>query len=94
MYAVCVPTPVRGSVAGEFEAVLENKRDPDRVPLLCGVKATLKDMLCPDAIVTGNEAPVKTNWELLLEGEETVTLAPVALTVIGKVSVVPTGTVL
>jgi hypothetical protein len=91
---VTVPTPVRDSLSCESEAVLENDRDPDTVPLPCGVKATPNDMLCPAAIVKGNEAPVKTYWELLLEAEETVTLAPVALTVIGKVSVVPTGTLL
>jgi len=88
-----VPTPVRASL-GEFEAVLANDKDPDTVPLLCGVKATLNDMLLPDAIVKGNEAPLKTNWELVLESEEMVTLPPAALRVIGKVSVVPTGTLL
>jgi len=91
---VAVPTPVRDSFSCESEAELENERDPDTVPLLCGVKATPNDMLCPAAIVTGNDAPVKANWELLLEAEDTVTLAPVALTVIGRVSVVPTGTLL
>ena len=88
-----MPTPVRGSF-GEFEAVLVNERDPDTVPLLCGVNATLSEVLLPDAIVRGNEAPVNTNRELLLESEEMVTLPPVALTVIGNVSVVPTGTLL
>ena len=93
VYAVAAPMPVRDSF-GEFEAVLVNEREPDVVPLFCGVKATLNDMLLPEGIVKGNEAPVNTNWELLVESEEMVTLPPVALTVIGKVSVVPTGTLL
>lgn len=88
-----MPTPVRGSFC-EFDAVLAKERDPDIVPLFCGVKATLNDLLLPDAMVKGNEAPVSTNWELLVESEEMVTLPPVALTVIGNVSVVPTGTLL
>jgi hypothetical protein len=49
-------------------------------------------MLCPVAIVNGKEAPFKTNCELLLLAEDTVTVAPTALIVIGSVCVVPTGT--
>jgi hypothetical protein len=67
----------------ELEALLTNVSDPDAVPLFWGVKATLKDMLCPAAIVNGKEAPFKANWELLLFPEDTVTLAPEALRVMG-----------
>jgi hypothetical protein len=72
-----------------LEAVLEKVRDPATVPLLCGVKATFTEILSPEVIVTGSEVPVKTNWELLLVAEETVILPPLALMVIGRVSVDP-----
>ena len=87
-----MPTPVIDSLACELVALLENERDPDTVPLAFGVKATLRATLWPDAIVKGKEAPAITNWELLLEADETVTLAPTALMVKGRVSVVPTLT--
>jgi hypothetical protein len=72
--------------------VLENDREPDSLPLLFGVKPTWTDRLCPDAMVTGSVVPVKANCELLLVAEETVTLPPVAVKVMAKVSVVPTAT--
>lgn len=74
----------------ELEALLTNKREPDTVPPVWGVKATLNGTLWPAVIVNGNEGPSRTNWELLLLAEETVTLAPVALRVSGWVFVVPT----
>jgi hypothetical protein len=43
-------------------------------------------------MVNGKEAPCRTNCELLLESEDTVTLAPVALMVMASVPVVPTLT--
>jgi len=92
LYGVVVPAPVIDSLACELEALLENERDPDTVPVLFGVKATLKATLWPDVIVNGNEVPSITNWELLLDAEEMVTLAPTALMVKGRVSVVPTLT--
>ena len=76
--------PVEGTVNDcELEALLTNVSDPDAVPLFWGVKATFKDMLCPAASVNGKDAPFKTNWELLLFPEDTVTLAPEALRVMG-----------
>jgi hypothetical protein len=68
--------------ACELEALLTNKREPDTVTLLCGVKATLNDTPWPAPIVNGKEAPFKANWELLMAAEETVTLVPAALMVI------------
>ncbi len=79
-------------VAGEFGALLENERVPDAVPLPCGVKATLTVTLCPAGMVSGNDAPCKANCELLLLAEETVTLAPLALSVVDTTPVVPTVT--
>jgi hypothetical protein len=76
-----VPIPVRGSFIGEEAALLLNVSDPETVPLAFGVKETLYCTLCPAGIVNGKEAPARTNWELLLASEETVTLAPLALKV-------------
>lgn len=72
-----------GPSACGLDALLTNSREPDTVPPVCGVKATLNGTLWPAAIVNGNEGPSKMNWELLLLAEETVTLAPVALRVSG-----------
>jgi hypothetical protein len=74
-----VPIPVSDSSVPELDALLVNEREPETVPLLFGVKATLNETLWPAGIVTGKEAPSNTNWELLLELEEIVTLDPTAL---------------
>ena len=79
LYCVTVPTPVSDSGVPELDALLANEREPETVPLLCGVKATLNETLWPVAIVKGKEAPFKTNWELLLALEEIVTFEPTAL---------------
>ena len=73
------PVPVRDSVA--FEALLANDRVADAVPLLCGVKATEYDILCPAAIVVGSDMPLRVNSELLLVADVMVTLAPPAVKV-------------
>jgi hypothetical protein len=86
-----VPIPVRDAVVGEA-ALLLNVSEPVTVPLAFGVKETLYRTLCPAEIVNGKEAPSRTNWELLLASEETVTLAPLALNVMACVLVVPTVT--
>ena len=75
-------------VAFESVALLENDRVPDAAPLLCGVKATLTVMLCPAGIVNGNDIPCSANSELLLVAEETVTLLPLALSVVDTTPVV------
>jgi hypothetical protein len=79
---VVVPVPLRGTL-GLLEALLVNDSDPETVPLPVGVKDTLYDLLCPAEIVNGKEAPIRTNWELLLVSADTVTLAPLALKVMG-----------
>jgi hypothetical protein len=63
-------------------ALLVIDSDPETAPLLVGLNAALNEVLCPAAIVIGNETPVRTNCELLLESADTVTLAPVALILI------------
>jgi hypothetical protein len=74
-----VPTPVTGTGVDELDVLLANEREPETVPLLWGVKATLNETLLPAAIVKGKEAPFRTKCELLLALEETVTLEPTAL---------------
>jgi hypothetical protein len=76
-----MPIPVSDSCTFEFAALLVNDSDPETVPLAVGVNNTLYDVLCPAGIVNGNDAPSKTNSELVLASEDTVTLAPLALKV-------------
>jgi hypothetical protein len=83
---------VRDSSAGEFDALLAKEKAPDTVPLLVGLNATLNDIVCPAAIVSGKEVPVRTNCALLLLAEDMVTLAPEAPMLTGKVCVVPSAT--
>jgi hypothetical protein len=83
---------VSDSTVPELDAFPANEREPERVPLLWGVNATRNETLPPAGIVNGKEAPFKTNWELLLLTEDTVTLVPAALMVIGRVCVVPSAT--
>ena len=87
-----MPTPLIDSVVCDAEALLPNVSEPDTVPLLCGVKTTLNDWLWPAGMVNGKETPFRANWELLLLAEDTVTLAPTALMVMGSVPVCPTVT--
>jgi hypothetical protein len=43
------------------------------------VKFAVNDALWPDAIVKGNDTPLRLNSELVVVGDETVTLDPLAL---------------
>jgi len=61
LYDVTVPTPASGSGVPELDALLASEREPETVPLACGVKATLNETLWPAAIVTGKEAPLSAN---------------------------------
>ena len=73
--------PVRVADVGEFEASLLNEALTEARPLVCGVNVTEKFMLWPAAMVTGNASPLIANSELFTLTDETVTLAPVALSV-------------
>jgi hypothetical protein len=76
-----VPIPVSDSTVVELEALLVNDSVPEDVPPAVGLKVTLKDELCPAGMLNGNVAPFGANCELLLASEDTVTLAPLALSV-------------
>ena len=58
-------------------------------PLAVGSKATFRCVLCPALSVSGKLAPEIENWGLELDAEFTVTVPPVAVTVIGRLVVVP-----
>ena len=73
------PVPLADSARDESEALLENKMLADVLPLTCGANVSVKGTLCPAAIVRGYVRPVSANSELLELAEETVTLAPLAL---------------
>ena len=73
------PVPLTDSGRDESEALLENKILADALPLACGANVSVKGTLCPAAIVRGYVRPVSANSELLELAEETVTLAPLAL---------------
>jgi hypothetical protein len=73
-------------------ALLANDNAPEAAPLLCGVNTTFNETLCPAEIVNGNEAPDNVNNPLLLTADEIVTLAPLALSVAGRVADCPTVT--
>src|ERR1700691_59680 len=87
-----VPVPVKPERAGESAALLANDSVADGVPLLCGVKATLRDTLLPTGIVNGKDVSRTANCELLLETEEMVTPPPMALSSTVRFSVAPTAT--
>jgi len=59
--AGAVPLPESDSGVPELDALLASEREPDTVPLACGVKATLNEAFWPAASVMGKEAPLSTN---------------------------------
>src|SRR5580700_5538159 len=77
---------------GELEALLAKETVPEAAPVACGVNVTVNCTLLPTAIVTGKDSPLRVNSELLTLADVTVTLAPVALSVAGRFSLVPTTT--
>jgi len=56
------------------------------------VKFTVNDALWPDAIVKGNDSPLRLNSELVEVGDETVTPDPLAPRVAVRLLLVPTAT--
>ena len=89
---VATPVPVSDSEMVESEALLANEIAPEAVPPLCGLKVTEYDALLPAGIVIGKLIPERTNSELLLPAEVTVTLLPLAVSVPLFVDVDPTLT--
>lgn len=84
--------PVAVPSSGELAALLTREMLVEVLPLDCGVKTTESEALWPAVKVSGNVAPLRTNSGLPLAAEEMVTLAPVAITVCVRLSLLPTVT--
>src|SRR5580658_9202197 len=76
-----VPSPVKVSTVGEFEALLANETLPEAEPVPAGVNVIVNCTCWPAAIVTGNEIPLRAYADPLRMSEETVTLSPLAVSV-------------
>ena len=79
-----MPVPARVAGVGELEAVLVNEADAVAAPVAPGVNVTVKVTGWLVVTVTGNDRPLIENSEAFVPlrlTEETVTLAPVALSV-------------
>src|ERR1700690_1022012 len=86
------PVPVRDSIVGEFEASLAKDMLPDATPFPEGVNVMVNCTCWPAGIVTGSDSPLKVNAEPFTVSEDTVTLAPLALSVPVWFACVPTAT--
>ena len=75
-----------------MEALLAKLRLADAEPEACGAKVTVNGAEFPAAMVTGNESPLSANSGLLKLADDTVTLAPVAVSVPLLAKLVPTVT--
>src|SRR6202142_4319341 len=77
------PVPVRDSIVGAFDASLAKDMLPDATPLAEGVNVTVNCTCWPAGIVRGKDRPLRVNAEPFTVSEDTVTLAPPALSVPG-----------
>jgi hypothetical protein len=84
--------PLAAIVGGVFEALLANEIVAEVLPLAFGAKITVKVALCPAVSVVGSDKPDRVNSELLEVAEETVTLDPLAVSVLVRFFVAPTVT--
>ena len=73
-------------------ALLENVSVPLAAPVVCGLNVTVNSALWPAGIVRGREIPLRSNRELLLLAEVTVTSPPVAARLAVAVPLEPTPT--
>ena len=74
------PEPLSDSTVGVFGESLKSK-EAVAAPLVCGVKITVKDLLCPGCSVKGNVSPLAAYSGLFTLAAVTVTLAPLAVRV-------------
>jgi hypothetical protein len=86
-----VPVPVKLST-GVLTALLTNDSLSEAVPLAWGVKVTVTCALCPAAILSGKDIPLRANSEVPVLAEEMVTLEPLALRVAVMLLLCPTTT--
>ena len=85
-----VPNPESGTVKGELVALLTTLTLPEKLPLVVGANAALKEVACPAASVSGNANPMSLKPVPLTLICERVTLEfPVFVNVTFCVAVVP-----
>jgi len=70
------PVPETGTLKFGFDPLDVIVMAPLTAPVTAGAKATLNDVPCPAASVTGNERPAKLNPVPLTDAAEMVTLVP------------------
>jgi len=76
------PAPARDSETEPLDALLKKASVEEVLPEAFGAKVTLKEAVCPDAIVTGNEIPLTENGDpVVMPAEVTVTEPLLALNV-------------
>jgi len=80
-WAADVPVPVTEAADGALAALLENEMLPEVAPLAWGANVSVNVALRPAAMVAGSDNPLSANSPLLEVAEETVTLAPLAVSV-------------
>ena len=85
-----VPVPVRFSVVVVGCALLVKVSVALAAPVVCGLKVTVNDALCPASMVTGSERPLRLNAAPLEPAPVTVTLAPLAVRVPEALPLLPT----
>lgn len=91
-WAVATPVPLAAIVVEAFVALLVNPIEAAAPPLACGEKVRVKVALCPADRVAGSDKPEMLNSELLEAADEMVTLAPLAVSVVVRLLLVPTFT--
>jgi hypothetical protein len=87
-----IPVPVRATIVVAVWASLVKVSAAVCAPVVIGLKVTVKDALCPAAIVSGRESPLTVNAELFDTTESTVTLLPLALNMPVAVPLLPSET--
>ncbi len=87
-----MPVPVSDSVVVEGCALLVKVSVALAAPVTAGLKVTVKETLCPAAMVTGSDSPPTVKTELFVLAPVTVTLAPLAVNVPDELPLVPTTT--
>ena len=87
------PVPVAVSVTGEVDALEVKETLAVVAPVACGSNVRVNDAVPPAAMVSGRDGPVNENSvPLLTAAAVTFTLAPVALSVTGRLLLVFTVT--
>ena len=90
--AVALPDPVKVSTTDGFAALLAREILPEAAPVLCGLKVSVSNTLCPAASDWGRDIPLRLNSALVEVAEDMVTLDAVAVSVAVRLLLAPTGT--